>query len=365
MRVLFYLGTKEWSATARVLVTAAGGLAGRGHAITIACCEGTRLERASRDAGLETILIGGTFFGTGGAWDLRKVLQAKFIEAAVVTSDADHRTVASAMRLAGRGSVLRRLQAFEPFDRETASKLSLKLAPSGLLVSSQAQAGDARPKGWAIPTTVARLGVDAAAYEGGDTVLRGDIGAPPQGPLIVCAYDLSGRNRIASVVRALALLAPRHPGLHAAVFGPGSDDDELQMHASALGVGRMMSFLGERDDATRVMRGADAGWVLSSLDDGAFAFLDFMALGVPVVADRSPLSEEYVVDGTTGGLLPDDDTAQVASTIAILLADADKRASMGAAGRERVQREFSEAAMIDGFERAVSVAGDRSTWPKS
>jgi len=35
---------------------------------------------------------------------------------------------------------------------------------------------------------------------------------------------------------------------------------------------------------------------------------------------------------------------------------------MGNAGRARVQREFSESAMIDGFERAVNAAGDRTKW---
>ena len=35
---------------------------------------------------------------------------------------------------------------------------------------------------------------------------------------------------------------------------------------------------------------------------------------------------------------------------------------MGNAGRARVQREFTETAMIDGFERAVNAAGDRTQW---
>jgi hypothetical protein len=365
MRVLFYLGTKEWSATARVVVAAAKGLAGRGHIITIACCGGTPLEIVARDAGIETVLIGGTFFGSGGAWDLRKVLQAKFIEVAIVTSDSDHRIVASAMRFAERGGVLRRVEALEPFDAEAAGKFSLKMAPSGLLMSTPQEAEAARPPGWIIPTMVAPLGVDATSYDDIEPALRSSIGAPAQGPLIVCVYDASGRNRLSSVVRALALLAPRHAGLHVTVLGPGSDDDELQMHASALGVGRMMSFLGRRDDEDRVMRAADVGWVLADGDNGAFAFLDLMALRVPVVADNNALSQCYVADGSTGSLLPNEDPAEVASALAILLSGPAKRAAAGAAAHARVQREFSESAMIDGFERAVNVAGDRTTWPTS
>jgi hypothetical protein len=35
---------------------------------------------------------------------------------------------------------------------------------------------------------------------------------------------------------------------------------------------------------------------------------------------------------------------------------------MGNAGRTRVQRDFPEISMIDGFERAVNAAGDRAKW---
>jgi glycosyltransferase involved in cell wall biosynthesis len=105
--------------------------------------------------------------------------------------------------------------------------------------------------------------------------------------------------------------------------------------------------------------------VLADGDNGAFAFLDLMALRVPVVADNNALSQCYVADGSTGSLLPNEDPAEVASALAILLSGPAKRAAAGAAAHARVQREFSESAMIDGFERAVNVAGDRTTWPTS
>ena len=366
MRVLFYLGAEDWSGTARVVLAAARGLAARGHVLTVACCSGSRLELLAQEAGLETVSIDGAWFGSGGAWDLRKVLQARFIEVAIVTSDRDHRIVASAMRFAERGGVLRRVSAFEPFDAKLASALTLKMAPAGLIVSSPGEVSGAPPAGWSIPTTVAPIGVDIANYEGVDAVVRGDIGAPPQGLLIACDYSASeggpGRNRMGAVFRALALLAPRHAYLHAVVFGPGSDDDELRIHASALGVGRVVSFLGERSgtDARRVMRAADAGWVASGGDAGALACLDFMALRVPVIAERWPLAEHFIADGINGLLVAPEEPSYMASAVAALLTAEDKRLAMGNSARARVAREFSETAMIDGFERAVTVAGDRT-----
>jgi hypothetical protein len=35
---------------------------------------------------------------------------------------------------------------------------------------------------------------------------------------------------------------------------------------------------------------------------------------------------------------------------------------MGRAGRNRVAREFTSAAMVDGFAAAAGQAGDRTTW---
>ena len=61
-------------------------------------------------------------------------------------------------------------------------------------------------------------------------------------------------------------------------------------------------------------------------------------------------------------LLAPGDPAYTASAVAAFLVGDEKRAAMGNAGRTRVQREFPETAMIDGFERAVNAAGDRTKW---
>ena len=106
------------------------------------------------------------------------------------------------------------------------------------------------------------------------------------------------------------------------------------MHAAALGVGPVVSFLGDtRRRAARDARGG-VGWVVSSGDGGAYACLDFMALRVPVIAERSPLTQHYVADGITGLLLSPGDPSYTASGVAAFLADEDKRVAMGNAGRD-------------------------------
>jgi glycosyltransferase involved in cell wall biosynthesis len=362
MRVLFYTGDKQWSGGARVTLTAARGLAAREHQVTVACCSDSQLDARARDAGIDTIAINAGASTPGGAWDLRKVLKERFIEAAIVGTERDHLIVASAMRFAERGGVLRRVPSFAGIDVQRVSRMALKMAAAGVVVTTERELRELRADAWPIPPMVAPLGVDAPAYDAVEPMTRDDLGAPRRGLLIVCSYDPSGRHRMATVFRTLALLAPRHASLHAVVIGPGSTEDDLRMHASALGVSPVVTFLGEVDDPVRAFRAADAGWVISNGDAAALAALDFMALRVPVIAERSPLTQHYVADGITGLLLAPGDPSFTASNVAEFLAAGEKRIAMGNAGRTRVMRDFSLATMIDGFEKAVNAAGDRTRW---
>jgi hypothetical protein len=363
MRVLFYLGEKEWSGCARAALAAARGLAARSHHVSIACCADSRLDKFAKVAGIDTVSINTSGWGSG-SFDLRRVLKDRFIEVAVVMRERDQLVVASAMRAAGRGGVLRRLPSFEELDMQRSGRLALKMAASGVVVSTQGELSALVAPGWSIPASVAPLGVDVATYDAIEPAARSAINSPEKGVLIACNYDSSGRFRMGTVFRTLALLASRHANMHVVVFGPGSVDDDLRMHAAALGVGPIMSFLGERDDELQIMRAADAGWIVAGSDAAAFAALDLMALRVPVIADRTPLSQHYVADGISGMLLAPGDAAYTASGVAAFLTGGEKRKAMGGAGRTRVQREFTESAMIDGFERAVNAAGDRTKWTK-
>src|SRR6516162_4674094 len=160
MRVLFYHGEAAWSATARVLIQAARGLSGRGHQVTIASCTGSALEAAAQSANLDTASIDGAASAMGGAFDLRKVLAEKFIEVAIVSSERDQLVVGSAMRFAERGAVLRRVPAFTKLSVQRGGRLALRLATAGVIVSTDRELNELSDRGWAMPPTVAPIGVD-------------------------------------------------------------------------------------------------------------------------------------------------------------------------------------------------------------
>jgi glycosyltransferase involved in cell wall biosynthesis len=364
MRVLFYVGEKSWSGSSRAVLAGASALVSRGHTVALACCGGTRLDSEARVAEIETIEVSAASTAAGGAWDLRKVLKDRFIEVVIVTSERDQLIVSSARMFADRGAVLRRIASFEELDVQRSGKLALRMAASGLIVSTADEARALDGAGWTLPTTVVPLGIDTSAFDDVEPAARHALGAPNEGVLIACNYDESGRYRIATIFRTLALLAPRNPNMHVVVFGPGSLDEGLRMHASALGVGSLVSFVGETTEDRALMRAATAGWVVSGADNAAYGCLDFMALRIPVIADRTPLTQHYVADGITGALLAPGDPAYTASNLASFFASREKLAAMGNAARARVQRNFPDAISVDAFDQAVHAAGDRTTWAK-
>jgi glycosyltransferase involved in cell wall biosynthesis len=69
--------------------------------------------------------------------------------------------------------------------------------------------------------------------------------------------------------------------------------------------------------------------------------LESMACGTPVIATRCGALPETVEDGVTGFLVPPNDAAAIRERIRFFFDRPDVALGMGAAGRERVLREFS------------------------
>jgi glycosyltransferase involved in cell wall biosynthesis len=281
----------------------------------------------------------------------------------IVSGDREQLIAALATRLAERAAVLRRVAVGEKLKLTAALRLAFRLAPTGLLFGSEEDMRSAPSASLTrFPSSVVALGVNAQAYDAIRPASRASIGAPGGTRLLVCVYDRSGRARAATVLRVIALLAPRHPELRLALIGAGSNDEDLRMHAAALRITGAVSFLGERDDYLSVLSVADLGWVVADGDNAVFALLDLLASRVPVLAERGTIAEQYVPDGIAGILLPRGEAPDIAAAVALLLGHDDRRAAMGGAGRARVSRDYSEAKMVDAFEAAATVASDRTRW---
>ena len=362
MRVLFYHGAPEWTGTARVFASMARLMAGRGYQVTYACPADSVAERRASYSGFEVIPIevGGSVLGD--AFRLKNLLVGKFVEVICVHSERDQLVCSIATRLAERGAVVRRIEAGRTLAPSTRLRGAMRIAASGFVYASPSELAAAPAMPRAIGSWVVPMGVDLDAYDEVRPAPRPSLGASGVTRLAVCVYEPTARDRIGTVLRTVALLSARHPDLRLALLGRGSDDEALRMHAAALGITGVVSHLGERDDAQAVMRAADVGWVVADGDDAAFATLDFMAMRIPVLAERGTIAQRYVADNITGLLLPKGDAPVSAAALAAFLHYDEQRAAMGNAGRLRVGREFALGPMADALQRAIEAARDRSRW---
>ena len=98
-------------------------------------------------------------------------------------------------------------------------------------------------------------------------------------------------------------------------------------------------------------------FVMASFAEGVpVVLMEAMAAGVPVVSTRIAGVPELVEDGASGFLVPPGEPRAVAEKAALLLDDAELRSRLGAAGREKVEREFKIAAEAARLVRIMTTA---------
>lgn len=352
MRLLFFCGDRQWSARARIFVAAAHGLARRGHEVSLACPPGPIIDRLDPRA-VNVVRIDPLANAAVGTFDFRRVAQERSIEVAFVHTAREQLIVGSGMRFAGGGRVVRRIPIFCDAGQDHGA-ISSRVAPTSLVVALDDQLEGLPDVRWATPPAVVPIGVDPAFHDALPRPDRRAFGLRTDSTVIGCPYSPEGRIRLLNVFRTIALLAPRHQRLRAIVFGQGATDDDLRMHAAALGVAPFVQFIDTGAADERILTSAcDLVWITADHDAAAIGCLDAMALRLPLVAERSRTAEYFIADGINGALLPEGEPSVVASAVATVISRSDARVAYGNAGRARLARDFTEPAMIEGFERAA------------
>lgn len=361
MRALFLISDETWNASARAFVLAARGLAAKGHEVALACESDCAVQVHAQSADVPVVSLRAGASAASDVWQLRRTIRERPVDAVFVHRESEQLVASSAIRF-GRGAagVIRRVPPFAIASGTRRATIAARMAPAGLLFSTEADR-DAAAAGQhlRIPSAVAPLAVDLKTHEGVRAAQRAAFGAPPNARVIVCINDGVHPERVLAAIRTVSLLGTRHPELHLVVVGSG-ELDGLRMQGAALGVNPMISYLGVRDDELSIIRAADVGWIAADGDAAAFAALDCMAFGIPIIAQRAPLTEHYVADGIAGVLLASSDATVTAASVAAFLAKREQSAQMGQAGRTRLIREFSFDAMIAGYEQAITAAATRS-----
>ena len=183
-------------------------------------------------------------------------------------------------------------------------------------------------------TTVSN-GVGPREHRPGRAVARRALGLDADQPVVMTVGRLITMKRQRDLVDSTPALLERFPDLAVLVVGEGHLHRQLSRQAASLGVGDRVRLLGHRPEARQLLDAADV-FVLPSAHEGMpLAALEAMEAGLPVVATRVTGSQEVVVHGETGLLVPAQDPVALTGALADLLADPTRRARMGHEGRRR------------------------------
>lgn len=159
-----------------------------------------------------------------------------------------------------------------------------------------------------------------------------------------------------------ALAKTRRPS-RAVIAGAGPAEEWLRAKAIDEGLGERVHFSGWLEPgAIETLYAASELVVCPSMWNEPFGLvgLEAMAHGRAVVAFDVGAIGEWLEHGRTGRIVRRGDTGELARAIDELLGDAGRRAQMGRAGRERLEREFGAERHVAALESLLhEVAGAR------
>jgi len=173
-------------------------------------------------------------------------------------------------------------------------------------------------------------------------------GGPGRTTTVVgCVTRLVPEKHVEKLIQAMGLL--NGEAVELVVVGDGPLRNALEEQATALAPGRV-TFSGWQYDMDEVYDRIDILALSSLLEGLPLVVLEAAARGIPAVATDIPGTNEAVVDGVTGLLVPRNDADALAGAIRRLVRDSSLRGRLGDAARERVLRDFGQQAMVDGYD---------------
>ena len=146
----------------------------------------------------------------------------------------------------------------------------------------------------------------------------------PSVPTIVTASRLVPYKRVDLVIRALAKLAPDHPGVRLRIVGQGPERPRLEALADELGVAASVEFVGYvpvHDDVLRVIAKASVFVSASEIEGFGISVVEAAAVGTPFVITDMPVFREVTNDGRGGLLFSMGDADDLADKINRMLSD--------------------------------------------
>ena len=370
MRILHLLYLRFWSAIAWHALTMAEALEARGHACWIAGAAGTPILTRTAAVGLRKAELDLPWLRPwnwlGSIHRLHRFLTTHQIDAIFVHTGSGHLEMHFARQ--GTRAALIRVRADARVPRGRPGQRWLYRTATDHIVASGAYILDHYLHGFGIaPERQGHVppGIDLAAIRGDASLERAaaraqicarhQLGAGE--PLIGIIGRLSPVKGHADLIRALGIMARAgKPGVLLVVGAEKQvSSDDLRRLAQEEGVADRVHFTGWVPDPLRYAAALDVG-VIASLGSEAVSrsALEFMAVGVPVIATRVGILPEVV--GRAEQLVAPAAPAELAAALERLVVHPNLARELGEAGRVRAAHDFSLEKLGERAEAAARAA---------
>jgi glycosyltransferase involved in cell wall biosynthesis len=176
----------------------------------------------------------------------------------------------------------------------------------------------------------------------------------PGSRVILFLGRLVEQKEPAVLLEAVRLLSNDAMPIVTLFAGEGPLRPALEERAKELALGSRVRFLGNRNDADRLLAAADVLAMPSRFEGLPLAALEAMSAGLPIVGCDAPGVRDAVQHDITGWLAPVGDAATLALGLQRALGKPGRRWS--AASRHRYEQEFTATQMATRFDHHYRAA---------
>lgn len=167
---------------------------------------------------------------------------------------------------------------------------------------------------------------------------------------LILVANIKPVKRTLDAVKAVHQLLLKHICIELALVGEKQDSTyvlEIENYISNNQLQSSIHWLGQINEPRRILSQAHIGLLISDSEGLSNAIMEYMQLGLPIIATSVGGNPELVTDEQNGLLIEKGNITQLVDAVLQLGASQDYRDKLGARGKQRIHDEFSIASMIN------------------
>ncbi len=206
-------------------------------------------------------------------------------------------------------------------------------------------------------TSIVHTGIDIERFSACQrhATVRDELEVDDQCKIIAIVGAINPLKGHLTFIKSARIVKERIKGVVFIIVGRGKTEleENLKQLVADYGLKESIYFLGWRADIDRIMRSIDLLVIASESEGLPTVAIEAMASGKPVVSTKCGGSEDLIVQGETGLLVPIGDHVSMATAIIKIITDNSISRHFATAGRKLTETFFSREAYIRNIQNII------------